>query len=868
MTAGDHSELDALRVRCAELEARLAARPGGADPETAENGNPGPGRNALFSAMQLTRMPMILTDPHQPDNPIIYANRAFTEMSGYASEELIGRNCRFLQGKDTSPEVLASVRHAINTRSRVATDIVNYRKDGRRFVNELYISPVFDSDGGLLYFFGSQVDVTAHTQARLTLQLDLIERERHVLGRIAAGIPLLEVLEELLHVVEAQNGHGMRTSILFLSEDGRHLRHAAAPSLPAAYIEAIDGIAIGEGVGSCGTVATRGSPVYVSDIANDPLWLDFRDLALFHGLRACWSTPIKATDGAMLGTFAIYYDVPRSPTEEEIAAIGFVTQTAALAIERHRHDLVLRHSRAALEALNADLERQVVDRSVERGRTWQVSPDLLSVIDLETGLFERVNPAWTATLGHATADMEGQPYAKLLHPEDVEASHLAFEQVRRGEPVLDLENRYRSGSGRYHILSWAAVPAGTKLYSRARDVTAERRQQRELAIAQDALRQSQRMEAVGQLTGGVAHDFNNLLTVIGSSAELLKRPGLPEQRRARYVSAISDTVERAAKLTGQLLAFARRQALKPEIFAACDSIRTIGDMMATLAGSRVRITTHLPEQQCFVNADHSQFDTALVNLVANARDAMVGEGHLTVIVRSVEGMPALRSSPAVAGSFVAVSIADTGSGIPPDQLEQVFEPFFTTKETGKGTGLGLSQVFGFVKQSGGDVAVTSEVGVGTTFTLYLPRVGQGAQPAVAEQPETMVDGHGTGVLLVEDNEGVGASTRDALNELGYRTVLVASAKEALDALGHDAHRFEVVFSDVVMPGMSGIELAQRIRDAHHDLPVVLTSGYSHVLAQNGTFGFELLHKPYSIEQLSRTLHKAAAWQRRHRSPSP
>ncbi|MCJ2050095.1 ATP-binding protein [Methylobacterium sp. J-070] len=378
------------------------------------------------------------------------------------------------------------------------------------------------------------------------------------------------------------------------------------------------------------------------------------------------------------------------------------------------------------------------------------------------------------------------------------------------------------------------------------------------------LRQSQKMEAVGQLTGGVAHDFNNLLTVIKSSTDLLKRPNLPEDRRVRYIGAISDTVDRAAKLTGQLLAFARRQALMPEVFAACDSVRAIGDMMGTLTGSRIQIVTDLPEETCFVHADPSQFDTALVNMAVNARDAMDGEGQLLIRVRPVDAMPAMRGQAAVPAAFVAVSISDTGVGIPADGLERIFEPFFTTKAVGQGTGLGLSQVFGFAKQSGGEVAVESEVGRGTTFTLYLPRVAGEGRAVDVSEPEPLMDGHGTCVLVVEDNADVGTFAVQTLTDLGYVTVLATNAEEALAELARDADRFDVVFSDVVMPGMNGIDLAHRIRAVHHDLPVLLASGYSHVLAENGAFGFELLHKPYSIEQLSRLLRKVATWQRRRR----
>jgi PAS domain S-box-containing protein len=399
----------------------------------------------------------------------------------------------------------------------------------------------------------------------------------------------------------------------------------------------------------------------------------------------------------------------------------------------------------------------------------------------------------------------------------------------------------------------------------AKDITTRLRASAELFNTQEALRQSQKMEAVGQLTGGVAHDFNNLLTVIKSATALLKRPELTHERRTRYVTTISDTVDRAAKLTAQLLAFARRQALKPEVFAACDNVRSLSAMMETLTGSQIRIVTELPEQACFVNADASQFDTALVNMAVNARDAMNGQGQLLIRVEPVSQIPAVRAHPTIHGTFVAVSISDTGGGIPAEQLEQIFEPFFTTKAVGQGTGLGLSQVYGFAKQSGGEVRVRSEVGQGSTFTFYLPRVAAPEKPQEPAAPsEPLMDGHGTCVLVVEDNVDVGTFAVQTLRDLGYVPVLASNAQEALAELAKDPDRFDVVFSDVVMPGMSGIELGHEIRRLHHDLPVLLASGYSHVLAQNGTYGFELLHKPYSVEELSRLLRKVATWQRRQR----
>ena len=394
--------------------------------------------------------------------------------------------------------------------------------------------------------------------------------------------------------------------------------------------------------------------------------------------------------------------------------------------------------------------------------------------------------------------------------------------------------------------------------------------------AEEALKHGQRLEALGQLTGGVAHDFNNLLTVIRASVDLLRRPDLPEPRRLRYIDAISDTVTRAARLTTQLLAFARRQTLKPELFDVGQNVQMLSEMIGTLIGSRIEIAIHGPSEPCFVNADAGQFETAMINMAVNARDAMDGRGKLTITVRTATELPgpaAQQQKPrdqtsgaqAPAG-YVAVSVEDTGVGIPHEQFGRIFEPFFTTKEVGQGTGLGLSQVFGFARQSGGEVVVASEMGKGSMFTLYLPRITGDSRPQqISAEDAPPLDGRGMSVLVVEDNIEVGKFTTDALTELGYGTTLVDNATHALEELAAGAERYDVVFTDVVMPGMTGIELAQEIRRYHSDLPVVLTSGYSHVLSESGSDGFEVLQKPYSMEQLSRVLHRVARWRRMKRT---
>ena len=431
----------------------------------------------------------------------------------------------------------------------------------------------------------------------------------------------------------------------------------------------------------------------------------------------------------------------------------------------------------------------------------------------------------------------------------------AFFAVMRGEEIrtemrlsLPIGERYFDFAMRPLRDQYGAVIGAVP---EAVDIT-ERRQ------GEEALRQSQKMEAVGQLTGGVAHDFNNLLTIIRSATDFLRRRELPEERRRRYIDAISDTVERASKLTGQLLAFARRQPLKPQVFNVSTQVEAVAQLIRPLVGARIRIDVEIADRGCFAIADIAQFETALINLAVNGRDAMDGEGRLTIGVRKVNGIPALRAQPARSGDFVAVAMADTGGGIAPELLETIFEPFFTTKEVGKGTGLGLSQAFGFAKQSDGDIAVVSPPGEGATFTIYLPQAAAPVEAieAAARGSEPATRGRGYRVLVVEDNDDVGQFSTELLEDLGYTVRRVASADAALAILAKDEFSADLVFSDVIMPGMNGVELAGLIRDRYPGLPVVLTSGYSNVLAESAHQGFELIQKPYSVELLSRILRKA------------
>ena len=499
-----------------------------------------------------------------------------------------------------------------------------------------------------------------------------------------------------------------------------------------------------------------------------------------------------------------------------------------------------------------------------RERLWTHARALMLTARFD-GTIVAANPAWTTILGLSEDEIVGSSFYDLLHPDDREPMLAATAQISRGLQLPQFENRCRTMAGDYRNIDWTAVTDGDFIYALGRDDTDEKAQAGALLDAEEAMRQAQKMEAIGQLTGGVAHDFNNLLTVITGSVELLRRPNLTEERRLRYIDAIGDTAARAAKLTGQLLAFARRQALKPELFDIGASVDEVAAIVRTLIGSRIELELKLPSDPLYVVADRSQLDTAIVNMAINARDAMGGAGRLTIAAGAVSNIPTRRTHPSMVGDFVAITVTDTGVGIGDDAIARVFEPFFTTKEVGHGTGLGLSQVIGFAKQSGGDVHVESKPGEGAIFTLYLPRSFRKSTVEPDIDVPAVVDGIGVCVLLVEDNASVGEFATLALRELGYDSVLAVDAARALDELKKNCGRFHVVFSDVVMPGMSGVELAEQIRRDHPDIPVILTSGYSHVLAENGAHGFELLHKPYSIEQLSRVLRKAITWQASRRA---
>lgn len=388
-----------------------------------------------------------------------------------------------------------------------------------------------------------------------------------------------------------------------------------------------------------------------------------------------------------------------------------------------------------------------------------------------------------------------------------------------------------------------------------RDLTESRVQQAQIDAAHERLAKAQKMEAIGRLTGGVAHDFNNLLTVIRCSADLLRRPDLNDERRQRYVAAIAETADRAALITSRLLAYAQRQPLQPEPFDVADRLAAMAPVIAATLRADVAVRVDIAAGLEPVLADADQFQATILNLVSNASDAMSAGGQLTISASTVDRLPADSGRLVAEGAFVAIAVEDSGEGIEDHIMARLFEPFFTTKTADKGAGLGLCQAYGFAQQSGGDLNMTSTLGVGSAFTLYLPCAGpREAAPSPLVAADAPCDpAAGKSVLLVEDNEMVGRFAVSLLTELGQAVTWAANGQAALTILEQGRCDFDLVFSDVMMPGVNGVDLAKQIRARWPDIRVVLTSGYSQAIAQDSGHGFAFLQKPYSIDSLLRVL---------------
>jgi PAS domain S-box-containing protein len=531
---------------------------------------------------------------------------------------------------------------------------------------------------------------------------------------------------------------------------------------------------------------------------------------------------------------------------------GRVYVTAMLRDTNDRHA-----AEEALRALNVDLERRVAERTQERDRIWQVSSDLLGVATAD-GTWISVNPAWSQTLGWLPDEIIGKTSEWLEHPDDWRKTRGELARLAAPERTLNFESSFRTRQGDYRILSWTAVNVEGLLYCVARDVTEQRRQQIALAKAEDALRQSQKMEAVGQLTGGLAHDFNNLLTGISGSLELLQTRISQGRYKdvERYISMARGASNRAAALTHRLLAFSRRQTLDPKATDVNLLIAGMRDLIKNTVGPEIEVAMINAPDLWITLVDFNQLENALLNLCINARDAMPDGGQLTIKTKNCR----LYAADALAhevqpGDYVSLVVTDTGIGMTEEVMQRAFDPFYTTKPLGQGTGLGLSMIYGFAKQSGGQVRIASAPQQGASISLFLPRHFE-AQNVASESADLALAPHaraGETVLIVDDEPSVRMLVTEVLAEFGYTALESADGASALQVLRSDA-RIDLLVTDVGLPGgMNGRQLADFGRIARPELKVLFITGYAEkaVMGETGLDpGMAILTKPFAMDGLA------------------
>jgi PAS domain S-box-containing protein len=718
-------------------------------------------------------------------------------IKGYRAKEIVGRHfSEFFTAEDKSIGLPGQILTRARLTGRAEQEGWRVRKDGSRFWAASVVHPVRRADGRAIGFAKITRDITERRQAQQALY-----DSEHRFRLLVEGVTdyAIYMLDPSGIVINWNSGAVRLKGYTADEIVGQHFSRFYTPEDRAA-----------------------GLPARVLEIATNDGCYEDEGWRLRKDGGRFWASvavhPIRDENGKLIGFAKITRDI----TERQIAQ---------LALRESAHQF-----------------RMLVD-GVRDYALFMLDPNGV-VINWNSG-GERIK-------GYAVDEIVGQHFSRFFTEHDRAA----------GVPGRILQTAARDG--RFEAEGWRVRKDGTLFWAHAvldriqdedgnlvgfakitRDITERRQAEIALQEAQAQRAQAQKMEALGQLTGGVAHDFNNLLMIISGHIQSLKKIVAHDPKGSHAAEAIELAAKRGAALTRQLLTFARRQTFHPVVVEIAERVEALRTMLSSTIGSSTKLASAIPPEIWPVAIDSSEFELALLNLALNARDAMPQGGIITISAENVR-LGAEDTPDRLQGEFVALNIADTGSGIAPDILPKVFDPFFTTKSADRGSGLGLSQVYGFAHQSGGTVVIKSELGRGTCVSLYLPRAQVTSEQPAEDVPATHL--HAGLVLLVEDNPDVAEVTAHMIEQLGYQVEMSGNAELALARIEREP--VQLVVSDIVMAGgMDGIGLARTVRQRRPDLPIVLVTGYSNSAAA-AEAEFTVLRKPYQLADLSRAMAKA------------
>ncbi len=733
---------------------------------------------------------------------------------------------------------------------------IEYRTIGKEDGVERWVAAkgrgAFDASGRCLRVAGTALEITARKTAEI---------RRGALVELTQATRDLEEPADIAHAAAEVLGRTIgstRVGYAAIDHDAETLHTDRDWTAPG--VQTLAGTLSLRNYGSFIDSLKRGEFTVVEDVRTDARTAGLAAEALEgKSTRAFVNAPVLE-QGRLVAVFFVNHGEKRNWTEGDLALIKEFAERTRIAVERARGQHALRESEARLRELNETLAAQVEARSAERDRLWNLSQDMLARADY-SGMMSAVSPAWTQVLGWSERELLSRGYATFMHPDDEPPTIEAIGRMAETRQPTRFENRIATSDGGWKHIEWTVAPEqdGFNFIAVGRDLSHVKAREAELEQAQEALRQSQKMEAVGQLTGGLAHDFNNLLAGISGSLDLMQTR--IEQGRFdeldRYMTGAQGAAKRAAALTHRLLAFSRRQTLEPKPTDVDRLVANMEDLVRRTVGPETAVEIHFTDGLWSTLVDPNQLENVLLNLCINARDAMPDGGTISIETgnRTIDrAAGSLREIPA--GDYVSLAVSDNGVGMTPEVVKRAFEPFYTTKPIGLGTGLGLSMIHGFVNQSGGHVRIHSAVGQGTTVTVFLPRhaIAEAAPANVGvENADPAAKGSAT-VLVIDDEALVRMLVVEVLEDLGYRTLEAGDGPDGLKVLRSEA-KIDLLITDVGLPnGMNGRQVADAAREIRPDLKVMFVTGYAETaVLSNGHLdpGMQIVTKPFEMNAFAK-----------------